>query len=204
MENLLLLVTKTIFTPLFVLIKFSAMIGGIWLAWYSAWSAIGWGLLVAVIAPYILAFAMLPIGLLMIPAVKLLNRGNWLLAYFIISVAAILNSFVITMYFYFIMAEFLPYAKETNPWAIVMWTIGVATGGLGYMASEERRLGGSIQGAGILIVFSSLGFIFSLVSILVHRDQPTGALLISMGTILIGSLLSFLIQLKEKKDAIAS
>jgi hypothetical protein len=209
MENLLILGTRMIFVPLFVLIRLSTVIGGLWLAWHSAWSAIGWGLLVAVGAPYILAFAMLPIGMLLIPAAKLLDRGNWLLAYAIISVAAILNSFVMTMYFYLIMAEFLPYAKDSNPWAILMWTLGIATSGLGYMALEERRLGGSAEGAEILTISSSLGFIFSLVFIVVYKNQPIGALLISMGTILIGSLLKLLIQLKEKKhkekkDAIES
>jgi hypothetical protein len=197
LEKLLLILLM----PVTLIIQLTWIVGGIWLATDSAWNIIGWGLLIGFIAPFILSLVLIPSLLLVVPSFKLIEKGWKIIGFILIGLAALFNSFAFTMYFYYVMAEFLPYAKQTHPIAILLWSIGVAVGGLNYMANRERSAGGSSSGSGLLIMFSTLGFISSLASIYFLRTPPINVLLISMGIIFFGSLISLLISLEAQKTS---
>jgi hypothetical protein len=195
MERMLVIFLR----PINFLIQSAWLVGGIWLALESAWNVIWWGLLVGFIAPFLLSLAFIPSMLLVVPSYNLIVKGWKIIGYILLALAALFNSYVFTMYFYYVMAEFVPYAKQINPFAILFWSIGVAVGGLSYMANREHSSGRSSSSSGFLVLASTLGFVASLASIYFLRVNQMYAILISMGIIFIGTIIPLLISLKAQK-----
>lgn len=173
----------------------SLLAGGIWLAFDGVWGGIGWGLVVAFIAPILLSLALL-VGIIFgYPAHKMLSKGNFVFGYILVGMSATWTGVIMTLYFGYVIAEFLPYSKNTSLIAILLWGWGVATSSIQYIQQREIMSGGKSNVS--FIVFSQIGFLVFLTLTADKYLTQIPAIFISIGIISFGLLLNTYVDARD-------
>ena len=170
------------------------LVGGVWLAYEGAWSVIGWGLVMTFLGAIALSFAFLPGLIFILPATFLIQKGWKKVGYLLCIPAGIWSAFVMSLFYYKVIEEFLPYASKYNLIPLLLWSIGVATGCLSFMNSDEKRLGG--ESNFIFIIFSEWGFVASLISILLYKNDILTSLVYAILIVSIGTIATAIMNTK--------
>lgn len=149
--------------PLTVFSWISLFGGGIWLAILGQWSAIGWGMLGFGISHFVLGLALMPGLLFSAPAAYLYDRFKPL-AYVLGFLGTIYTLGIITLWCVYVFHFFAFKAESMNTLTpLLLWSYGVATGPLGYMASKE---GPDRVGSVTATVFAEIGYIVMICLVL--------------------------------------
>jgi hypothetical protein len=115
--------------------------------------------------------------------------------YVLAGMSTIWTGLIMTNYFGYVIAEFLPYAKHTSPIAIGLWGWGVATFSIGYTQQREVDLGGKSNIP--LVAFSQIGFLVSTILLAGKFVTPTSAGFASIAIISSGLLIQLFIEMYE-------
>jgi hypothetical protein len=170
------------------------LVAGVWLAYEGAWSVIGWGLVMTFLGAIALSFAFLPGLIFILPATFLIQKGWKMAGYLLCIPAGIWSAFVMSLFYYKVIEEFLPYASKYNLIPLLLWSIGVATGCLSFMNNDEKRLGG--ESNFIFIIFSEWGFVASLISILLYKNDILTSLIYAILIVSIGTIATAIMNTK--------
>jgi len=141
--------------PIGMLNLFGGIISGIWLAILGKWSPIFMGFLGLLGSTFLLGFALMPGLLFAAPAAKFAEKKIYSGLYFFAFLSSLYTFAVITIWCVFVMRYFMADATEKSYIPLMLWSYGVATGPLGYMASKERDNEASI----FTVFFASLAYI---------------------------------------------
>src|SRR5690606_22299873 len=127
-----------------VLNMFGGIISGLWLAFTGQWWAIGWGVAGLFFSHFLLGIILLPGGLLAAPGAMLMEKRP-VLAWPFLVLGDLYTSAALCIWCLEVLAFFTsqPGATTAAPVALLLWTFGVATGPIAYMASKEEQAGSS-------------------------------------------------------------
>jgi hypothetical protein len=195
MQNIFLKFFELAVISLVTINAVSFVVGGLWLAIDGVWGAIGKGLIMGFVAAFLLSLAMTIAAILLIPSNILYKKNYKVLSYISLAPFAIVASFIISMFYYYVMAEFIQYKNETSPIAIMLWSSAVAIGSLGMIAGS----GPQSQGFGLFMIFSQLGFYASLTA-LYFSVKPFNALAMAMSVTLVGLIISGISSIKKSDN----
>lgn len=138
MEALIQLFTILI-TPIALLNTFGGIVSGIGLAIHGEWGIIAYGVLIFVIAKFIIGIAVLPALIFSKPATAMLERGNKFIGYALMLLSTIYTYGAITLWCVFIMAFFLEQSSQESVKHALIWSYCVATGPITLMAKMEQN-----------------------------------------------------------------
>src|SRR5713101_8100625 len=97
----------TLLVPITVLNVVGGLVSGIWLALLGKWGAIGIGLLMTILMPFVYAILMLPAFGISLLAMKLQERGLKLPAMFLVFPVAVYGDALITVWVAFVFVRFM-------------------------------------------------------------------------------------------------
>ena len=118
-----------------ILAGFSGIIGGIFLIIAGEWSLLFYLIFASVIAPFAMAFVMMPSMIFALPAVSLSERGHQFLSTFFAWVASLYLGLVFAAWSAYI---FIYVMNTTGTfWGGVFASFGTAISPIAYMASKE-------------------------------------------------------------------
>lgn len=184
----------SVLVPFMFISQLSIVIGGIWLALDGVWPAVGWGLIYSLISAFALSIAMSLIFVLLIPAGMLYEKNQKVLSYIAAAPAILGAAYINSLFYFYVLEEFIPYASKTHPAAILLWSYGVATVALGIISSSSK----ANDGFGIFVLFTQLGFIFALIAI--WFKVGNFALPISMLFNLVGIIIAVSVSISATKN----
>jgi len=141
--------------PIMLLNVFGGIVSGIWLVVLGKWNPIFIGILGLFGSSFLLAFAMMPVLLLVLPAAKFAERKNYVAMYIFAFAGSAYTFSVITIWCTAVMWFFLQRATEGALVPLLLWSYGVAIGPLSYMASKESDNEGSV----FTVFFAALAYI---------------------------------------------
>lgn len=141
--------------PIALLNIFGGAVSGVWLAIIGKWHPIFMGLLGLFGSSLLLAFALMPALLFAAPAAKFEERKMYAGLYIFSFLSSLYTFAVITIWCVGVMRYFMISADEKSYIPLVIWSYGVATGPLGFMASKEQD---SVASA-VTVFFASLAYI---------------------------------------------
>ena len=149
--------------PLVVLNFAGGIVAGIWLAFLGEWGIIGWGVASLFFSTWLLNIAFMPGLLLVAPGIVLGQRSKTVFVAFAFLGAAY-QAAVITAWCMGVLYFFMQRAHSSSAFIpIVLWSYGVATGPLSYMAAREARGGGG-DAAAISSFFAQIGFVVTVIA----------------------------------------
>lgn len=191
-------------TPLIVLNILGGIVSGIWLAIIGEWAAIFIGLLLTFVSAVVLGFALMPVLLLLAPAVHYSKKGNSLVSFFFRTLSNIYVLVLVSIWCFYVMSLFVRGATEDSLIPRLIWSYGVALGPWIHMARKEQ--GDSFEGFASLIVtfFAEIAYVVSIfLFILTPKDlseifKVFGAF---MAVCLIVQLLNMFIIFREEKHS---
>jgi len=185
-------------TVLLIPIGFINMLGGIisgiWLVILGHWSPIGYGLLFLAFSSFGLGLAMM-LGLIFAaPAAMMEERGNKFGSYFFGFLSVLYTYGVLTVWCLVVMTYFLKQADNDSVIPLLIWSYGVATGPIGWMAQKERN-----EYSMISTFFIQAAYLISIVAILLVGVSMTDLMAIFGAVTLVGLVLQFtLVHMTQK------
>lgn len=148
---------------LIVLNAIGGIVAGIWLAILGDWGAIGRGLLFAIGGGFVISLAMMPGMLLAGPAVVFYNKGSRLGLYVFGGLSAAYQFTVLSAWCLFIFFLFAHRADGSSAIPMMLWSYGVATGPIAYLAQKDLQSGNEY--GGLAALFSQVAYVLALLVI---------------------------------------
>jgi len=185
-------------TVLLIPIGFINMLGGIisgiWLMILGHWSPIGYGLLFLAFSSFGLGLAMMPGLIFAAPAAMMEEKGNKLGSYFFGFLSVFYTYGVLTAWCLVVMTYFLKQADNDSVIPLLIWSYGVATGPIGWMAQKERN-----EYSMISTFFIQVAYLISIVAILLVGVSMTDLMAIFGTVTSVGLVLQFtLVHMTQK------
>lgn len=185
MKALLIFITALSF-PIMLLNILGGIVSGIWLAILGEWHFIIVGIVGLFISQFILAFAMMPGLLFMMPAAKFAETKHSILMYFFALLGSIYMFGVITVWLVAVMHYFLHDANAKNVIPLLLWSYGFAIGPLSYMASKERD-----ESSAFHVFFAALAYISAGIWCLLGAPTIQDILILIGSTLAVGVIVTF-------------
>lgn len=173
--------------PTVVLNLGAGIVGGVWLAIAGEWGLIGWGLLLAIGGPFILAIPMLVSLLFAGPSVAFLASGRSVLGFLFGGASLLYTIGLVATWCVLALASFLTTAKEHVFIPAALFAYASATAPLVYMASKE----GDNDATLMTLFFSQAGLTVMLITLLIGRNLPV-ALASFMIVVVVGAVIQLL------------
>lgn len=151
--------------PLGLLNLFGGVVAGIWLAILGKWGIIGYGVAALFVSGIGLGFAMIPGLLFAAPAVVLHEKGHKLGFYFFSFLGSLYTVVVLTAWCIAVLYFFGRQADPDSIIPVLLWSYGVATGPIAWMAQKETQGGGG-EGAMMSTFFSQFAYVLVILAIL--------------------------------------
>lgn len=143
--------------PIVLLNSLGFIISAIWLLVIGQWGSVVAGIVIAMVAPTLLAFAVLPGVLLAGPAVYFGNKGLTIGVYFFGFLASIFIYVLITTWCGGVTFYFLRDIPSNAFWPALIWSYGVATSPWSYMAQRDQS-----PTAFLAAFFAQIGFVVAI------------------------------------------
>lgn len=150
--------------PIMILNFFGGIISGIWLAILGEWSIIGYGIVGLLGGAFIISLAMLPGMILIFPATIMLEKSNKFIGYIFGFLASAYTMFVVSAWCILVLIYFTNHATSDSIIPVLIWSYGIATGPINYMAQKEMQAGN--QYGGIAAFFIQICYILSVLAML--------------------------------------
>jgi hypothetical protein len=173
--------------PLGLLNMLGGIVAGIWLAILGKWGIIGYGIAALFVSGFGLGIAMMPGLLFAAPAAALLEKGNKLGFYFFGFLSALYTVAILTVWCIAVLYFFARQADPSSIVPILLWSYGVATGPIGWMAQKEAQGGGG-EGAMISTFFAQVAYVIVILAVLFFHVSVVDVAVL-FGLIMVGGLL---------------
>jgi hypothetical protein len=160
MEAIARLIT-VLLIPIGFINVLGGIVSGIWLAILGHWGAIGYGLLFLAFSSFGLGLAMMPGLIFAAPAAMMVEKGSKIGGYFFGLLSTLYTYGVLTAWCLAILAYYLKDADQDSIIPLLIWSYGVATGPIGWMAQKERN-----EYSMISTFFVQLAYLIGIVAIL--------------------------------------
>jgi hypothetical protein len=125
--------------PLVLMNTLGVIVAGIWLAILSEWGSIGWGIGILLFGGFGLGLAMLPGLLLGAPAMAFHSKGIKVGFYFFGFLSSLYTIAVLTVWCIAILYVFAERADGGSIYPLLLWSYGVATGPIAWLAQKEQN-----------------------------------------------------------------
>ena len=160
-------ITTILLIPIFIINMLGGIISGIWLAILGEWGLIGYGLLALIISSFIIGIALIPAMIFAAPSIALIEKGHKFIGYIIGMLGMIYTIGILSAW---CLVVLITYMREATPDSIIpvlIWSYGVATGPISYMAQKEMQSGNEFSG--ITTFFLQIAYIITILAILFIR-----------------------------------
>ena len=137
MENLFIVAV----VRLSLINMFGGVISGVWLAILGEWGIIGTGILAIFISGMALGLAMMPGLIFAVPAAAMLEKGNRIGGYIFTFLSLIYTYGLLIVWSVFVLIYFTDQANESSLVPVLLWSYGVATGAVSFLASKDSQSG---------------------------------------------------------------
>jgi len=184
--------------PLALINMFGGIISGIWLAVLGEWNAILWGFIALLSSHFLLGFALMPAMLFAAPAAYFAERFKPLFYVFGL-LGALYTVAIITIWCAYVFNVFVLKADSfSSAIPLLLWSYGVATGPLAYMASKE---GPDNLGSLAVTMFAQLGYVVMILLALLSSANISQVIVVFGLIMLIGMFLQFSMALVFQRAA---
>lgn len=151
------------FIPFVVINALGGIVSGIWLAILGEWGLIGYGLLSLIFSGMLLGFAMAPGMLFAGPAVMFLEKGKRFLAYVFGTLSTCYTVGLLGVWCVLVLIFFASRLTEASLIPGLLWSYGVATGPIAWLASKDMQSGNEYS-AGTTF-FLQVAYLISIIGI---------------------------------------
>ncbi|MDC1312171.1 hypothetical protein N8Z26_06915 [Burkholderiales bacterium] len=126
--------------PIGIINLLGGFISGIWLAVLGHWGLIGYGFLLGVFGAFGIGLAMMPgLFLFAMPAASLIEKGNKFFGYIFGLLATVYTYGILTLWCLLILFYYVSRADQDSIIPVLLWSYGVTTGPIAYMAMKEQN-----------------------------------------------------------------
>ncbi len=147
--------------PIVILNLLGGISSGIWLAILGEWEIIGIGIAALFITSFAIPLVLAPSILLVMPGMYFYDKARFLYYIFIL-LANLYIVTVITVWCFGVLYYFIGRVTSDNYIPVLIWSYGMATGPITWMASKEQDSPASI----IMAVFTQIGYILMIIAAL--------------------------------------
>jgi hypothetical protein len=130
-------VVSVIITILVVFNFLSGIAGGVWLAVRGEWGSIGWGLLLAVVMPWVWTFASLPAMGMTLLVVRFAEKRNRVFTAVFGFLSSLYSNALVALWVILVFGFFLRRSTPDSRIVYLLWGYSVMMAPLSYMASKE-------------------------------------------------------------------
>jgi hypothetical protein len=159
--------------PFAILNALGGAIAFVWLMVLGEWGIIGLGVLALVVSSFGLSIAMMPGMLFSVPAIALHNKGNRLGFYTLGFLSALYTMFVLTAWCVFAMYLLAHHADSSSLIPALLWSYGVATAPIIWLARKELRESGNEHSA-LTAIFVQFAYVLAILAVLLFGVSFTG------------------------------
>lgn len=196
--NILMRIINILAVPIALINLLGGIISGIWLAIIGEWSAIGYGILALFISGFGLAIAFIPSTLLSVPGVYFAEKGHKIPLYIFSFISNLYIIAVLSIWCGAVLFFFAQRAHTNSIIPLMIWSYGVATGPLIWMAQKEQQEGDGI-GSLIATFFAQIGYIAMILMVLILRASLREILFTFIIIMLVGLMLQFKVFLETDR-----
>ena len=179
-------IITVLLVPLGIMNMLGGLISGIWLAFLGHWALIGYGFLIIAFASFGIGFAMMPSLLFAVPAMSLLEKGNKFFGYIFLLLSTLYTYVILTLWCLLILAYYMNQVDNDSIIPVLIWSYGVATGPIGFIAQKEQN-----EYSMISTFFIQIAFLISIISIYFIGLTFLNLLILFGITMSIGLLIQF-------------
>jgi hypothetical protein len=183
--------------PLTLINGFGGIVAGIWLAVLGEWGAIGYGIAMLCIGGFLIGLAMMPGILVGAPAITFYEKGNKVGFYILGFLSALYTITVLTVWCVAILYFFEERAHGGLIVPLLLWSYGVATGPIGWLARKELESGNEY--AMIHTFFVQVAYVLVILVLLVARISIVDVLVLFGIVMLVGLTIQFRIAVQEEE-----
>lgn len=162
--------------PLMILNVLGGITSGIWLALLGDWRTLGVGVSAFLVSTLILGIALMPSLLLAAPAAYFGEKGRMLGVTLFGALSGLYTLAVITIWCCGVLFLFVRDASAANVIPRLIWSYGVATGPLRYMASKDNDPEDGVAGSTIAVFLAELAYLLVMVLAIFFGITLLGAL----------------------------
>lgn len=185
--------------PLGLINMLGGIVSGIWLAILGEWGIIGYGIAALFVSGIGLGLAMVPGLLLAAPAAALLEKGNKFGFYFFGFLSALYTIAVLTVWCIAVLFFFTKQANADSIIPILIWSYGVATGPIAWMAQNEMQ--GGNEYSMISTFFAQAAYILVIIAILFFRVSLLDVTVLFGVVMFIGLIIQFRIASQIERES---
>lgn len=181
--------------PLTILNVFGGIVSGIWLAVLGEWGLIGFGILMLIFSGMFLGLVLAPGVIFALPAAAMLEKGNKLGGYFFGLLSNVYTVGILTAWCIAVLIYYINRADSDSLVPILIWSYGVATGPIMWLAQKEQN-----EYAMITTFFVELAYVMTILAILfVGVSLPT--VMVLFGAIMtVGLIVQFSVAYLAQKS----
>jgi hypothetical protein len=182
--------------PIAVLNMAGGLVSGIWLAILGKWSTIGLGIAILVLGAFAISVALIPSFIFAGPAIYFSERNKTLFLVFgFLNMAY--TMLVISFWCCIILIVFTQKADGSSFMPLLIWSYGVATGPLAYMASKEAQ--GGINYSMISTFFAQVAYLIVVIAFLLFSLRVMDAFIIIAVVMFAGLFLQARMAFEEER-----
>ncbi len=185
--------------PLGLINMLGGIVSGIWLAILGEWGIIGYGIAALFVSGIGLGIAMAPGLLLAAPAAALHERGNKFGFYVFGFLSALYTIAVLSVWCIVVLFFFTKQANADSIIPILIWSYGVATGPIAWMAQKEMQ--GGNEYSMISTFFAQVAYILVIIAILLFRVSLLDVTVIFGIVMFIGLIVQFRIASQIERES---
>ena len=152
--------------PLVILNLLGGIVSLIWLLILGEWRLVLLGLLIVLAGSFLLMIAFLPSAILGAPAMYFASREKFLAANVFMLPSILYTNAVVAVWCSALLVVFTRDAVLSDLVPRMIWSYGIATGALSYMASKESGGGDAPIGPTISVFFAEIGFLFVMLRVI--------------------------------------
>jgi hypothetical protein len=185
---------KTLLTPLMILNSLGGIVSAVWLLILGEWRLILGGLLVMFAGNFCLTIAFLPSVLLGAPALYLASKEKWtisnvLMLPSILYINAVIAAWCGIVFFFYTLGSTLP-----NLIPRMIWSYGIATGTLSYLAMKGPSDENAPTGPTIAVLFAEIGYVFAMLRVVMSRGNTFQSFVMTFeGFMLVAALVQWVL-----------
>jgi hypothetical protein len=187
-------IITVLLVPLGIMNLLGGLISGIWLAFLGHWGLIGYGFLIIAFASFGIGFAMMPSLLFAVPAMSLIEKGNNFFGYIFLLLSSLYTYGILTLWCILILTYYMNQVDNDSIIPVLIWSYGVATGPIGFIAQKERN-----EYSVIATFFIKIAYFISIISIYFIGLTFLNLLIIFGITMSIGLLIQFTLAMLMEK-----
>lgn len=171
---------------LILLNALGGIVAGIWLAVFGEWGSIGYGFMFSIGGVLLISLAMMP-GMLLAGPALLFDKRGIKIGSFLFGFLSIAYTFaVLTAWCLFILYFFADRSHDGLATPLLLWSYGVATGPIAYLAQKEVQSGNEY--GGLAAFFTQISFVLIIISILFFSPTDLAVVIIFSSVMAIGMI----------------